>query len=306
MIVGFLYPSYLLLLFLLPILFFTHFISLRAHKYKSFAFANFDAIARIKGVDFYSRNYVTVFWAVLVVVLLVFSLSGMFVQMTLKASDFSFVIAVDSSMSMEANDVFPSRFEAAKESALEFVDSLGPGARTGLISFSGNAFIEQKVTDDKLVIKNSIKQIPLSSLGGTDIDEAVFTGVNLLVVEENRAMVVLSDGQLNVGVLDDAIEYANLQEVVIHTIGIGTDRGGATSFGISKLDEDSLKALAYNTNGKYFRVEDTRELENAFDEILELKEHSVNVNLQKYLLVVAIILFVFGFLLVNTRYKVFP
>ncbi|MBU0760261.1 MAG: VWA domain-containing protein, partial [Nanoarchaeota archaeon] len=262
--------------------------------------------AKVKGVDLLSKNIFILILSVLIFLLLVLSLSGVKMQRTLYSSSFSFIIAVDSSTSMEAADFSPNRLEAAKETALDFVDSFPAGTRAGVISFSGNAFIEQSVTDDKDFIKRAIEEIPLSSIGGTDLSEAVITSTNLLEGEEAKAVILLSDGKINVGTIETAINYANNHDVIVHAIGIGTLEGGVTSYGLSKIDEDSLKSLAYNTEGKYFQAGTKELLRDSFNQIIELKFKKVSSDITSYLLLAAITLFLIEYILISTRFRILP
>jgi len=228
------------------------------------------------------------------------------VEVQLKTSEFSFVLAIDSSQSMGANDFFPSRIDAAKDIAIQFVRSTPIGTRIGVVSFSGNSFIEQEVSDEKSAVIDSIKSINLQEVGGTDVQEAVVTSTNLLNDESNRAIILLSDGQINTGGLEESIEYAKKKNVIIHTISIGTSEGGLASYGVSKVDEDTLKALSYNTGGNFSTSTDRSSLSDAFEGIISLKVSKVGINFSKYLAVSALLLFIIIFVLANTRYKAIP
>jgi Ca-activated chloride channel homolog len=300
--ISFVYPGYLLFLFLIPLYIFVHLATLKATRSKAMKFANFEAISRIKGVDFFSKNIMVLGLSISVITFLVLSLSGLTFHTTIDASVYSFVLAIDSSQSMGAIDMKPNRMEAAKAAALDFVDSVPITTKVGVISFSGNSIIEQDLTNDKNLMRNGIKSIEISNIGGTDLIEAVVTSTNLLKGEETRAIILLSDGQINVGSIPEALLYANENNVLIHTIGLGTEAGGRASYGISKLDEDSLKALSYNTNGEFFRAVDENDLKNSLSQSIEKTRALVGINLSKYLLIIAIVLFTLEYILINSRY----
>lgn len=304
--VSFTHPQYLAFLFILPLIVSFHFYFLKVKRSHALKFANFDAVARIKGIDFYSKNIVLLGITSLIVFLLIFSLSGATLHMELPASSLSFVLAIDSSKSMEAIDFPPSRMQAAKEAASQFVDNAPIGTDIGVVSFSGNALIEQKVTTDKALIRNAIDNINITFIGGTDIYEAVVTSSNLLVGRDNKAIILLSDGQMNIGALDDAIDYAIENDMIIYTIGLGTVEGGNTSYGLSKLDEDSLRSLAFNTGGEYYNALDKDNLANSWTSILDIKLRNVAIPLIAYFLMGAIILMSIQYILFNTKYRVFP
>lgn len=259
---------------------------------KALKFANFEAIARVKGIDLYSKNIMLLAFNILFVVLLVFSLADFTLYKEMKTSDFSFVVAIDNSDSMSALDLSPNRLAVAKETAKEFVKNLPYQSFIGVISFSGNSRIEQPLTENKQEAELAIDNIEISEVKGTDIYEAISNSVDILKNEKNKAVVVLSDGQINVGNIDEAIDYAKYTEVLIHTIGIGTVEGGEVSYGLSKLDEDSLKSLAYNTRGKYFNAQNKDELKKSFSDIIKETQKLGKVDLSFYLIIAVIILFI--------------
>ena len=204
---------------------------------------------------------------------------------------------------MEANDFEPDRITVAKQTAVDFVNEAPIGVKMGVVSFSGNSYIKQDMSEDKTEIKNSINDINIETWGGTDIYEAVITSANLLHDEEYKVIILLSDGQINVGKMEEIIYYAQENEVMIHAIAIGTKEGGKTPYyAVSKLDEDSLKSISYNTGGKYFLAEDNKELSQSFLEILNLTKMNVSINLFNYLILLSIALFIIEFFLANTRY----
>ena len=302
MLFTFLRPNYLYFLFIIPIVFIIHFYSLNNRKKVALKFANFDAIARIQGIDFFSKNIIILFLTVLISFTMVLSASGLTWHTFMESSSFSFVLDIDVSGSMEANDFLPNRLAAAKQTAINFIDEAPLGVNIGVVSFSGSSYIEQDMTEDRNRLKGVIEELEISGWGGTDLFEAVITSANLLENEKNKAIILLSDGQINVGNLEDVIEYATKRDIVIHSIAMGTRTGGQTDYAISKLDEESLKSVSYNTGGNYFFVTSGEELSEAFISILDLTQRNVSIDLSLYLLIASILLFVLEFFLSNTKY----
>lgn len=292
MYISFTHPLYLIFLFVIPILIFFHFYGLKNIKGKTLKFANFEAIARVKGIDIYSKSMLVLIFNTAFIILLVLSLSGLTLHKEVDASSFSFVIAIDNSESMSAIDLEPSRLAAAKQSAVEFVESLPYESYVGVISFAGDSYIEQALTKNKQEIKYGINNIEISGIGGTDVFEAVSNSAKILENEGSKAVILLSDGQINIGNVGETIDYAKYNDVMIHTFGIGTIEGGEVSYGLSKLDEDSLKSLAYNTEGRYFNVKDEGEMKKSFGEIIGVTEKLGSVNLSIYLIITCIALFI--------------
>ena len=294
-------PRYLWALFIIPFLIFFHFYSIRKARGNSIKFANFDAIARIKGIDLYSKNISIFILDVLIIISLILSLSGLSIYLDRTGSTFSFVIAIDSSESMGASDITPNRIGAAKDLAIDFVNSLPEETKIGVISFSENTFIEQELTSDKKLLSEKISKINITDNGGTDVYEAISISKYLLKDEENKGVILLSDGQINTGNIDSIINHARSDNIIIDSIGIGTTVGGTTSFGISRLDEDTLKTISANTSGKYFNINNRDEFKGAFDQIAPSVLRTVPYSLSLYLIIAAIVFFVLRQLLISLK-----
>ncbi|MDP3881944.1 MAG: VWA domain-containing protein [Nanoarchaeota archaeon] len=275
-------------------------------KKRAMKFVNFDAVARIKGIEIYSKNITSLVMTLCILILLIFSIAGPTLEYEASTSSVAFIVAIDNSRSMEAQDFPPNRLEAAKKSAILFSSSLPAGTSMGVISFSGNSVIEQAVTRDRLLIERAISSLEFSSIGGTDTIEAVRVGTDMLNKYPKKAVVIISDGQLNVGTIEQAIDYAKEREVIVHTIAVGTKGGGQTSYGLSQVDEDSLRSLAYNTGGSFFFVSEERELSLSLRKIAEVKPGIVAMSLINYLLLISIILLFIKYALVNARLMEFP
>ena len=166
-------PQYLYFLFVIPFTILFYFYSIRASGGKSIKFANFDAIARIKGVDIYSRNINVFLLDLFIIILVVFSLAGCNLYIDRPRSSYSYLIAIDASESMGATDLVSNRFEIAKNTSINFINALPDGTNAGVLSFAENSILEQDLTNSKQDLVNSIKHISLTSVGGTDVFEVI-------------------------------------------------------------------------------------------------------------------------------------
>ena len=292
MYIDFTRPFYLGFLFIIFLIIFLHFFTLRTIKGNALKFANFDAIAKVRGIELYSKKISLLLFDIFFVLILILALSGLTIFKEVNSSSFSFVIAIDSSQSMSAVDMSPNRLESAKQAAKEFIDSLPTQTYVSIISFSGSTKIQQELTKNKQELKLGIDKIELETTGGTDIYEVVFNSMKILGNQDNRAIILLSDGQINTGSISSTIEDAKRNNIVIHTIGVGTIEGGNASFGISKIDEDSLKALAYNTGGIYFNAKDETGIAKSFSDVYTLTRKLGEFELTPYLIIFCIILFI--------------
>ncbi len=299
-------PVYLNFLFLIPLVIGVHVWTLHGKHKRAIKFANIEAIERISGVELFSRNLMPMFLHILLIAFLTLVLAGTTLHLERKVGSLSYVLALDASASMSAKDILPSRFFAAKEAAKEFVGALPLASRVGIVSFSGVSYLELEMTEDKRVMKDTLDAIDLKPVGGTNILDAVITSANLMKDERAKAVILLSDGQLNVNTIEEVVAYATRHDVIVHTVGIGTREGGEAEFFISKLDEDALKALAYNTHGKYYAIEDPKDFKKTFDDITASPGGIIGVQLSVYLLIAALLLLVAQWILMSTRWRVIP
>jgi Ca-activated chloride channel family protein len=237
------------------------------------------------------------------------------------------VMALDISSSMLAQDLRPDRLEAAKNVALEFFRGR-PDDRIGLVVFAGEAFTQCPLTTDKNVIEEMMDDIKSGIIeDGTAIGDGLATAVNRLRESQaiSKVIILLTDGQNNAGSLDpvSAAEIANIYGIRIYTIGVGT-YGYApypvqTPFGIQyqnmevKIDEDLLEDVADMTDGKYYRADNNKKLEEIYQEIDRLEKSKIDVTefQKKYeeflpLALLALVLLVLEIFLRNTVFRTLP
>ena len=272
-------------------------------------FANFEAIARVTGNQVLSFNMGLLFVRILIFLLIIFSVSGITLWYSGLGSNFDFVLAIDASNSMLVEDFPPNRLEAAKDAATGFISQISGSNNVGVVTFSGTAFVEQPLTNDFDQVRYVIDNIGVKSTGGTNLGDAIISGVNLLIgSDKGRTIILITDGQSNVGLpLEEAVVYANSKHTTIYTIGIGTEEGGSYVGGVLlKLDEESLRNIAGSTEGNYYRVNDKESLNEVYKEIANLTETRIKNNLSITFLLIAFVLLLLEWLLMNTKYRTIP
>ncbi|MEM7341241.1 MAG: VWA domain-containing protein [Actinomycetota bacterium] len=195
------------------------------------------------------------------------------------------IIAVDVSLSMEADDVDPTRLEAAQAAATRFIDELPPTLNVGLVSFAGTASVLVTPTQDRLPVRTAISGLSLAE--STAIGEAIFTSLDAL---ENAPgdgtddppparIVLLSDGETTVGRSDVlAVEAARDAGIPVSTIAFGTANGiilydDPETLAVEQqpiavpVGEDNLRAIAEGTEGAFFTASTLEELEAVYADI---------------------------------------
>ena len=311
--------SALLLLIGIPIIAAVHFLSLKYSKTRALMFANFDAVKRVTGNDRSQiGNYakLTNRITLLIIRLLAYGLIVLsMAQTTIWVQGFSanqdFVIAIDSSSSMLARDISPTRFDAAKQAAIDFIDKIKGKSEIGVVSFSGDAFVEQRLTSDYFNAKQSIRNLEIKPLSGTDIAAAIVQSTDLLSVSNtSRSIILITDGRQTTGTdMSQAIDYAKKNGVKINTIGIGTQAGGTfirdTNL-VSTIDNQSLSKIANETGGKSYIISQSQDFSNAFSQIIGNSIGLIPYRMQNYFIITAILLLFTEWGLINTKFKDLP
>ncbi len=202
--------------------------------------------------------------------------------------------ALDTSYSMNAEDVAPSRLAKAKSEIRSLIGKLN-GDRIGLVSFAGNAIVECPLTLDygAANLFLDIANTELIPEPGTSIARAIETASAAFIAKERKykVLVILTDGEDLEGQVDAAIKKAKEGGVIIYTVGIGTPEGKPIPVRdakgdiidyrkdengqvvISALGERILAQIATATGGRYFRATTSEsEMDEIYDEISRLEK----------------------------------
>jgi Ca-activated chloride channel family protein len=182
---------------------------------------------------------------------------------TLAVHDAAIVLCIDTSGSMASTDVLPTRSEASRTAALDFINAVPDGTRIGLVAFSAAALPLGPLTDDRDAARDALARLPAPN-GGTAIGDALLAAAQLLPKTGRRAIVLVTDGVNNAGSdpLQDA-EQLGAAGITLFTIGIGTNSGAIIpgTDEDAELDEDALRSIAASGNGSYARVSDAAALQ---------------------------------------------
>ncbi len=303
-------PQYLLFLLSLPVLVILHFLTIKYARGRILQFANFIAMSRVTKGYIEPRNSVQLVIRLLTLSFIVFAVSGLNVYYVGSGAYADYVIAIDVSSSMESTDISPTRLDAAKDAASEFIDSASLFTSVGLVSFSGNSQVVHELSKDKTSVKRSIDSLDISPVGGTDLSAAIISSTNMLIQQKNsRSIVLITDGRsTSASDLQQAVDYADENNVQIFTIAVGTDEGNTfEGLNISfSVDEETLQEIAALTDGRYVLAESREEISRAYQEIMNVGERRINMDLTVTLMLLALIASFADWMLVNTVYKRIP
>jgi len=260
-------------------------------KRKQKQFANLDLLNKL------SPNR-SVFKSILKIFLITLALSFMIIALvnpkmgtklkTIKREGVDIVFALDVSKSMLCEDIAPSRLAKAKQIISKTIDKLGSD-RVGIIIYAGNAYPLLPITTDQAAAKMFLQNASpnMVSSQGTAINEALLLAKTYYDNEEqtNRFLVLISDGEDHSDngniIIDDLVK----EGIKTYTIGVGTTKGGPIKMKmgnsflgykkdrkgevvITKMNDEILKKIANNGNGKYIYGNNTQATVDTISEIL--------------------------------------
>ena len=193
---------------------------------------------------------------------------------------------------MLARDFVPDRIGAAKDIAVEFI-AQRPSDRIGVTVFAGESYTQSPLTTDRATLINLIKEIECGIIeDGTAIGNGLATAVARLKDSQakSRVVILLTDGVNNSGEISPqmAAEIAKTYGIRVYTIGVGAEGTAPypimTPYGVQvqqmevQIDEELLKDIAEQTDGKYFRATDNSKLLEIYGEINKMEKSKVLVD----------------------------
>jgi len=241
----------------------------------------------------YARNWIQ-FIRWLVVALIIIAMARpqlLWHEEEIVAESIDIMLVMDVSPSMLSKDFRPDRLTVAKEVAASFV-SRRPYDQLGLVVFSGGAFTQCPLTNDRRILQAFINNLQVGRLpDGTAIGMGLATAVRHLDKSDSKSKIVLllTDGENNAGDLGPltAATAAKALGVRVYTIGIGTDglvqspsyqnANGSFAFATRQMTFDTrlLEEMASITDGKFYRARSVSDLEDIYGEIENLEKTKV-------------------------------
>ena len=207
------------------------------------------------------------------------------------------ILAFDVSGSMAADDLKPTRMEAAKAAAREFIQRQPRTVQIGIVAFSDSGFTVQAPTNDKDVLLASINR--LTPQRGTSLANGILTSLNTIArgngqtthlysnltpsptptptpvpqgTYTSAAIVLLTDGDNNER--PDPLAAAQTSSdrgMRIYTVGIGSPAGTTlhiNGFTVhTQLNEAILRQISQITGGAYFNAESAQDLRAIYDNL---------------------------------------
>lgn len=193
------------------------------------------------------------------------------------------ILCMDVSGSMGSRDILPSRMEAAKEVAVDFVKSRTVD-RIGLVIFSGESFTQVPLTTDRNTLITQIQSLESRKYlsDGTVIGEGLATAAGRLNKSDakSKVIILITDGKEDAPgtrLIDPltALEIAKSQGVKVYTVGMSAIVASAAG---DFLDEELLSKIATETGGQYFRATNRETLKRIYDQIDQLEKSKIEIT----------------------------
>jgi len=223
-------------------------------------------------------------------------------------------IVLDGSESMAALDYEPTRLEAAKKAITSLITKTSETNNVGVVLFETGAGTISYLTPIKEKTLNSISSIQQGT-GATAIGDGLSLGVDMVssILDKKRVIILLSDGIHNSGLVtpEQATQYAILNNVQVHTIGIGSENPvylrddiyGEPQY--AELDEQTLQEIAISTGGSYFKSLDEQTLNKIFLELNTNLEYETELStIRDWFIGSAIIILLIDIYIIYGRFRI--
>lgn len=308
---SFIWPAMLLSLLLVPLLVWLYLRMQQQRKQFAATYSSFGLVQEAAGRGPGVRRHIPPALFLIGLTLLLFALARPEMVVSLPRIEGTVILAFDVSNSMNADDLEPTRIEAAKVAARAFVENQPPTILIGVVAFSSGGLVVQPPTDDQLAVLATIDR--LSPQGGTSLGQGIFSSLSAIAGEvialgededaesldaedvteigpighfPSAVVVLLSDGENTEA--PDPLEIAQVAAdagVRIFPIGIGSPEGAVVEVDgfsiVTQLNEISLQQIADLTNGTYYNAEDEQALREIYDTIdlqLTVREEKMEVT----------------------------
>jgi Ca-activated chloride channel homolog len=276
---AFMSPNRLLILIIIPLLILAYiFASLRKNR-RGMRFTNTSMLDVVVPKQSQWRRHLAVALSLLSLITLTAAFARPKTQVDVPRERATVVMVIDASQSMQATDVKPTRLDAAKQAAIEFVNKLPEKYNVSVVSMAGSCSILVPPTTAHNTVLNAINSIQLQD--STAIGEGITTALRALQQAPKDpanpnsiapgAIVLLTDGSNTAGrAPQQAAAEAKAAKVPIYTIAYGTENGYVDLDGKREpvpVDHEEMMRIAQATNGEYFAAASADQLKKVYENI---------------------------------------
>ena len=283
----FAWPLALAGLIAIPILAGLYVLAARRRRRGAERFANPALVPNLVAASPGWRRHVAPILALAALALLVVGVARPHVVRDVTRDEATIVLAIDTSRSMAATDVQPTRFAAAKQAALAFLDEVPDNYNVGIVSFSTSADPVLPPTTDREAARTALAELRLGS--GTAIGTAITRSVDLALDRTDgqakpqagerspAAVLLLSDGAQTAGDIrpGPAAQRARRLGVPVSTVALGTGNavvevprpGGLKERVVVAPDVQTLRVIARTTGGSFSEAPSAARLQSVYREL---------------------------------------
>ena len=222
---GLLWPAYLLLLTAIPLVVVAYVLVLRRRRRFAVQYSSLSLIRQAMPSGFRWRRHLPFALMALAIALLILALSRPFANVTVASSRTTVMLALDVSLSMCADDIYPNRLTVAQEAAEGFIDSQEPGTRVGIVAFAGIAQLIVPPTTDRDALLEAVSN--LTTARATAVGSAIARSLDALAevnpdIEPVSVYVNPREGETDPG-LEDSLQ----PDVIVLLTDGASNRGRA-------------------------------------------------------------------------------
>lgn len=263
--VSFESPSALWVLAALPLLLVAYLVFQTRRNRRAEPFATAPMMPNVVPASPRWRRYVPLALYLLGLAVLILAVARPQRAMSVPRERATVVLAIDSSRSMEAVDVPPTRIEAARSAARSFLDDLPSKFQVGIVSFARRARILSRPTVDRVALGFALDS--LETKPGTAIGDGIMSALDSRPEGRDVPLVVvlLSDGDNTTGTDPlEAAERAAGMNVKVFTIAFGGDAPGT---GVPPPDDGTLRQVAEATGASFFDAPTAADLHDVYKDL---------------------------------------
>jgi Ca-activated chloride channel family protein len=277
-------PVFLLALLVVPVVVCYAIWADRRRSRYPVAFTNLDVLAGVVSTQRAWRRWIPLALLALALATTAAAVARPRVRVSVPDEHATVVLLIDTSGSMRAKDVEPTRLDAARGAIVTFLDKLPKSVRVGLVEFSSAPTVLSAPTRDREETRTQLDYIAPDR--GTAIGDGIASATRLVTSTLRRegvhrnaaghlpaAIVLLSDGAQNRGDLAplDGARRARRAGIRVHTVALGTAHG-VVRFGFGPFgdtisvppDPVTLRAIARSTGGRSYKARDADRLEQIY------------------------------------------
>ncbi len=297
---SFIWPAMLLLLLLIPLFVGLYLRMQQRRRRLAASYGSLGLVQEAAGRGLGIRRHIPPALFLVGLMLLLFALARPQTVVSLPRVEGIVILAFDVSGSMAADDLKPTRMEAAKAAAREFVQHQPTSVQIGVVAFSDGGFAVQAPTNDQEAILATINR--LTPQRGTSLGQGILASLNTIAAGAEQALpldsnltpaplptvatptpmpkgtytsaviVLLTDGENNES--PDPLAAAQTaadRGVRIYTVGIGSTAG--TTLHVegfivhTQLNEAMLQQISQLTDGTYYNAENEQDLRTIYENL---------------------------------------